>query len=116
MFLLPLFVLFNSCVTLSLIASDIEAQHREFEIGKKTNLNGSRIFQTLGKREGLAVLDGTVFYYAISSDFDPLYDNEHLTGWGVMIDTYCYETVPDEYGRTKIKYVPYVIPLKDYKK
>ena len=32
-----------------------------------------------------------------------------------MIQTYTYETREDEYGRTKIKTIPVIVPFRDYK-
>ena len=57
---------------------------------------------------------GVLFAVSTSDSFDPLYDDLKISGEFVMIKTYTYETLEDEYGRTKIKTIPLVVPLRDY--
>ena len=50
-----------------------------------------------------------------SDKFYPVYDGEIISGAVVMTTTYTYETREDEHGRSRMKTVPVVIPLSEYK-
>ena len=64
----------------------------------------------------IAPSSGLMFAVSTSDSFDPLYDDLKIYGAFVMIQTYTYETREDEYGRTRIKTIPLVVPLRDYQK
>ena len=114
-FLLPLIaILFCGC---SSSYNGIKTlPYGTFEVGGATYLDGYKVFQTLTRNFGLARNDDfMVVAIKSSSEFAPIYDGERLSGLVVMIDTYTYETVKDEHGRSTIKTVPLVVPHKEYK-
>ena len=88
----------------------------QFSMNKSTYVANYKVFQTLNERFALAMAQGGNMVIAIrtSTDFDPFYDGMTITTNLVMVDTYTYETVPDENGRRSVKTVPLVIPRDDY--
>jgi len=95
------------------------APYGQFAIDKVSYVSEYKVFQTLDKHFGLAVEtngDGMVIALRTSDDYDPIYDGLRFSGAYVMVETYTYETVPDEKGRTRVKTVPVVIPKDDYLK
>ena len=88
----------------------------QFSIGTTYSITDYRIIQTINPHLGLAKsASGLVLAVQTSDSFDPFYDNLFISGQFVMISTYTYSTVPDEYGRVFSKTVPLVVPLRDYK-
>ena len=87
----------------------------QFAPGRTVQVNNARIIQTINPHFGLAMTPtGLIFAVSTSDSFDTLYDDLIIAGAFVMIDTYTYETREDEVGRTKIKTIPLVVPLRDY--
>jgi hypothetical protein len=93
------------------------------KVGHITMIRDALVFQVLEKHFALA--DVAMYNVGVSKmvvairmgeDDSPMYDSRVLSGEFVMIDTYTYTTVPDEYGRTFSKTVPVVIPRADYLK
>lgn len=89
------------------------------KIGCVTYINQAMVFQTLGEHFALAKYknpDGSPMVAAMQTgDGDsPMYDGRVIGGDFVMIDTYTYETVPDEHGRTFIKTVPLMMYKEHY--
>ena len=88
----------------------------QFVLDKTVSVANARIIQTVNPHFGIAVFSsGLLFAVSTSDSFDPLYDDLKIAGSFVMIQTYTYETREDEYGRTKIKTIPVIVPLRDYK-
>ena len=90
----------------------------QFVLGKAVSVYDARIIQTVNAHFGIAIApsSGLMFAVSTSDSFDPLYDDLKIYGAFVMIQTYTYETREDEYGRTRIKTIPLVVPLRDYQK
>lgn len=90
----------------------------QFVLDKAVSIYDARIIQTINAHFGIAILpsSGLVFAVNTSDSFDPLYDDLKISGVFVMTQTYSYETREDEYGRSKIKTIPVVVPLRDYQK
>lgn len=89
-----------------------------FELFKTTSISDYVVFQTAENGEfGLATnpYNGMVIAVRSSSLFFPLYYQRAIKGMVIMIDTYSYETVPDEQGRTKRLTVPVVVPYREIK-
>ena len=90
----------------------------QFAMGKGTYISNYRIIQTLNEHFALAadnrVGSNMIIAVRTSGGFDPFYDEEIISGQFVMVDTYTYETVPDDNGRTRAKTVPLVVPRADY--
>lgn len=87
----------------------------QFVLDKTVTVSNARIIQTIDSHFGIAIVpSGLVFAISTSDSFDPLYDDLKIYGQFVMTQTYTYETQPDEYGRTKIKTIPVIVPLRDY--
>lgn len=88
----------------------------QFVLDKTVTVSNARIIQTINPHFGItAVPSGLIFAVSTSDSFDPLYDELRISGQFVMTQTYTYETRPDEYGRTIIKTIPVIVPLRDYK-
>ena len=89
---------------------------QQFVIDKIVTVANARIIQTVNPHFGIAIVpSGLIFAISTSDSFDPFYDDLKIGGQFVMIQTYTYETRGDEYGRTKIKTIPLIVPLRDYK-
>lgn len=88
----------------------------QFVLDKTVTVINAYIIQTINPHLGIAAVpSGLIFAVSTSDSFDPLYDELRISGQFVMTQTYTYETRPDEYGRTKIKTIPVIVPLRDYK-
>lgn len=88
----------------------------QFVLDKTVTVINASIIQTINPHFGIAAVpSGLIFAVSTSDSFDPLYDELRISGQFVMTQTYTYETRPDEYGRTKIKTIPVIVPLRDYK-
>ena len=88
----------------------------QFVLDKTVTVINASIIQTINPHFGIAAVpSGLIFAVSTSESFDPLYDELRISGQFVMTQTYTYETRPDEYGRTKIKTIPVIVPLRDYK-
>ena len=79
-------------------------------------ISSYQIFQTLDSNFGLAKnpYNGMIIAVKSSSSFYPIYDGETISGSVVMIDTYSYDSIIDENGRTFTRTVPIVVPYKEY--
>lgn len=87
----------------------------QFVLGKTVYVSNAFIIQTIDPHFGIAATPtGVIFAVSTSDSFDPIYDDLKVSGAFVMIKTYTYETAEDEYGRTRIKTIPQVVPLRDY--
>ena len=87
----------------------------QFVLGKTVYVSNAFIIQTIDPHFGIAATPtGVIFAVSTSDSFDPIYDDLKVSGAFVMIKTYTYETWEDEYGRTKIKTIPLVVPLRDH--
>ena len=88
----------------------------QFVLDKSISVYDARIIQTIDAHFGIAVTpySGIVFAVSTSDSFDPIYDDLKITGVFVMTQTYTYVTREDEYGRSIIKTIPVVVPLRDY--
>ena len=75
------------------------------------------VFQTLDSDFALAKNHNSQMVIAIRSSktFNPLFDGKVIRGPFVMADTYSYETVKDDHGRSSYKTVPLMIPAAEYK-
>lgn len=88
--------------------------------GKVTYLRNARVIQTSGPRTGLAscYIDGNVqdiiLAFQLRDDYTDVYDGLVFSGDFVMVGTYRYETVPDEFGRSSIKVVPLMVSKEQY--
>lgn len=87
----------------------------KFAIGKTSHISNYRVLQAINKHFVLAIDDRIVVNPLViaiktSEGHSPFYDGQIISGWFEMTDTYTYETMPDENGRTRIKTVPLVIP------
>lgn len=88
----------------------------QFVLDKTVTVINASIIQTINPHFGIAAVpSGLIFAVSTSDSFDPLYDELRISGQFVMTQTYTYETRPDECGRTKIKTIPVIVPLRDYK-
>ncbi len=88
----------------------------QFVLNKTVTVINASIIQTINPHFGIAAVpSGLIFAVSTSDSFGPLYDGLRISGQFVMTQTYTYETRPDEYGRTKIKTIPVIVPLRDYK-
>lgn len=109
--LLALFaILTSSCGITSYSPKD------EFKIFKPTSIQNYEIIQTFNEGFGLAMSRDNFMAIAIKSSRDllPMYDGEIIRGRFIMIDTYTYDTRPDEQGRQTRKTVPLVVPWKEF--
>jgi hypothetical protein len=88
-----------------------------FKIGKTVMISSFVVFQTLDSDFALAKNYNSQMVIAIRSSktFNPLFDGKVIRGPFVMADTYSYETVKDDYGRSSYKTVPLMIPAAEYK-
>ena len=113
---LALFILLISSCGISNSASRSDS-NQYFRIGKTSHITNYEVIQTLDKDFGLAMNRNTLMVIAIrtSDKFYPVYDGEIISGAVVMTTTYTYETREDEHGRSRMKTVPVVIPLSEYK-
>ena len=101
-------------------ASYSSSPHR-FVMGRATFITNYRVFQTISPHFALAidnrvVTNRLVIAIRTSEESDPFYDGQTIAGSYVMVDTYTYETNPDEYGRTRVPTVPLVVPRNEYNK
>lgn len=90
-----------------------------FVMGKSTYITNYRVLQTINPHFALAidnrmVTNRLVIAIRTSEQSDPFYDGQTISGSFVMVDTYTYETNPDEYGRTRVPTVPLVVPKDEY--
>ncbi len=90
-----------------------------FSLGKATYISDYRVIQTIDSHFALLVnmrnaTSPFVIALRTSKAFEPFYDGQYFRGTVVMVDTYSYETRPDEYYRTMNKTVPLVVPKSDY--
>lgn len=91
----------------------------DFAVGKTTRISNYRVLQTLNSHFALALDESptpNIMVVAIrtSENHSPFYDGQKIGGLFVMIDTYTYETNPDNNGVTRVKTVPLIIPKDDY--
>ena len=91
----------------------------QFQPGCVTGVYNAKVFQTI-VAEGLALAEysngNENIIFAVKSEEVVLYDGLNFSGEFVMMDTYTYETYPDELGRTFIKTVPLVVSRSQYLK
>ena len=89
-----------------------------FSLGKTTRLYNFMVMQCSEHfalaMETKLVASPLIVAIKTSDSFEPFYDGKAISGYFVMIDTYTYETVPDENGRTRMKTVPLVVPREEY--
>lgn len=112
-------VAFVSCSSLKTTTSLQYSQQPR--LGYVTYISQATVFQTLG--EHFALVD---YQYTIGKSIvlamktgegdTPMYDDRVIGGDFVMIDTYSYTTVPDEYGRSSVKTVPLMLYKEEYLK
>ncbi len=91
----------------------------QFQPGCVTSVYNAKVFQTLEtKKIALAEYSNGSEHiiFAIKSNEVVLYDELTFSGEFVMMDTYTYETYPDELGHTRIKTVPLVVSKSEYLK
>lgn len=89
-----------------------------FKLFRTTTIENYTVGQVLKPDFCLAVNPYNRMVIAIksSSQFFPFYYRQAIKGTFMMIDTYSYETLPDENGRTQYLTVPVVVPYKEFKK
>lgn len=91
----------------------------QFSMGKTSYISNYRVLQTINTHFVLAtdtkiVASPMIVAIRTSDEANPFYDNQMISGGFVMVDTYTYDTVPDENGRSRRKTVPLLIPKAEY--
>lgn len=106
-------ILITSC---GVSSRDNRVRADNFKIGKTTRISDYQVFQTLDSTFGLAKnpYNGMVIAIKSSTQFTPIYDGELIFGPVVMTDTYSYDSIIDDNGRTFTRTVPIVVPYKEY--
>ena len=114
LFLFALVILLVSSCGVS--RSGSRARNDNFKIGKTTMISHYEVFQTLDGTFGLAKnpYNGMVIAIKSATQFAPIYDGETISGVVVMTDTYSYDSIIDDNGRTFTRTVPLVVPYKEY--
>lgn len=113
LFWMILSILISSC---GVSRSDGVVRADNFKIGRTTRISNYQVFQTLDSTFGLAQnsYNGMIIAIKSSSQFTPIYDGEMIFGPVVMTDTYSYDSIIDDNGRTFTRTVPVVVPYKEY--
>ena len=93
------------------------SQKDDFKMFKPLSIRNYEIIGTYNEGFGLAVSRDNLMVIAIKSSRDllPMYDGQTIRGRFVMIDTYSYDTRPNEQGNSTRKTVPLVVPWKEFK-
>ena len=104
--LLAVSLLLSSCGIFSIGAASGK------QLGDKCDLK-LEVFQTLSRNEALCMeksLYSSNDVYKIITESNLLYDGQVISGRWVLVDTYTYETKDN-----RIKTVPVLMPLSEYK-
>lgn len=100
------------------VSSYMTLSTTNFELGKVTRLNNFLVFQSTEHfalaAETKLVASPLIVAIRTSKYYEPFYDGKVIRGRFVMVDTYTYETVPDDNGRTRMKTIPLLVPFEEY--